>query len=133
MRDYSDIMDHPHYRSKTRPHMSMTDRAAQFSPFAALSGYGEAVEETGRLTSDRVILDEDAKKDIDRKLQIIEREHPEVTVTFFVPDPVKDGGMYIPLTGYVRKIDTGRQKLTMEDETVIGFEDIFDISFYGSD
>lgn len=108
--------------------MSMTDRAAQFSPFAALSGYGEAVEETGRLTSDRIILDEDAKKEINGKLQVIEREHPEVTITFFVPDEVKDGGMYLPLTGYVKKIDTQGQKIIMEDETVISFEDIFDIT-----
>ena len=133
MRDYSDIIDHPPYQSKKRPHMSMTDRAAQFSPFAALSGYGEAVEETERLTSERVILDEDAKKDINAKLQIIERDNPEVTITYFVTDPVKDGGMYFPVTGYVRKIDVNRQKLIMEDETVISFEDIFDISFYDSD
>ena len=128
MRDYSDIIDHPHYQSKTRPHMSMADRAAQFSPFAALSGYGEAVEETERLTSERVILDEDAKKDIDVKLQVIERDHPEVTITYFIADPVKDGGMYLPVTGYVRKIDVSGQKLLMEDGTVILFEDIFDIS-----
>ena len=109
--------------------MPMTERAAQFSPFAALSGYTEAVAETERLTSERVILDEDAKNEINGKLQVIERDHPEVTITYFVADPLKEGGMYLPATGYVRKIDVHGQKIIMEDETIISFEDIFDISF----
>ena len=126
--NYEDIkhLNRPQYDDF--PPMPMSDRAAQFSPFAALSGYGEAVEETERLTAERVILDEDAKKDIDVKLQVIERDHPEVTITYFIADPVKDGGMYLPVTGYVRKIDVSGQKLLMEDGTVILFEDIFDIS-----
>lgn len=105
---YDDIINLPHYTSKKRPRMSMHDRAAQFSPFAALTGYEDAVEETARLTDSKIELDDDKVADINTKLQLI-KEHlselPEVTVTYFVQDEKKAGGAYLTLTDKVRIID----------------------------
>ncbi|MCR5591687.1 MAG: YolD-like family protein [Lachnospiraceae bacterium] len=129
MSDYSSIINHPHHQSKTRPHMSMTARAAQFSPFAALTGYGEAVEETGRLTDEKIILDEDSIEELNRKLNMISQGKSDVAITHFLPDALKMGGSYIISSGSVKKIDAVENKVIMEDGTVIPIEDIFDISF----
>ena len=129
MSDYSSIMDHPHYQSKKRPHMSMTARAAQFSPFAALTGYGEAVEEAGRLTDEKIILDDNAIAEIDRKLQMIENDNAFVTITYFIADVLKEGGSYIIASGEVRKIDRIEGRVIMKDGTVIPIDDILDIGF----
>ena len=89
MNDYSDIMDHPHYQSKKRPHMSMYDRAAQFSPFAALTGYEGIVSEAARFTNERVELGDKEKDILNAKLQIIGehiKEHPELELTYFQKD-----------------------------------------------
>lgn len=86
---YDDIINLPHHVSKTRPQMSMVDRAAQFSPFAALTGYDAAIKETGRLTDEKVNLSEEEKEALDRKQQILMEwlgDHPALTITFFVPD-----------------------------------------------
>lgn len=86
---YDDIINLPHHVSKTRPQMSMLDRAAQFSPFAALTGYDAAIKETGRLTDEKVNLSEEEKEALDRKQQILLEklaDHPALTVIFFVPD-----------------------------------------------
>ncbi len=130
MGKYDDIIDHPHYQSKVRPHMSMTDRAAQFSPFAALVGYGDAVAETQRLTDERIILDESVIEEIDRKLREIDENaafQPYVTITYFVPDPLKSGGAYLPVSGNVKKIDKIEKLVILTDGTRIPIEDIFDI------
>ena len=92
---YDDIIHLPHHVSKTRPQMSMLDRAAQFSPFAALTGYEDAIQETGRLTDERMELSDEDRELLDRKwhyLQEIISDRPEITVTYFVPDEKKAGG-----------------------------------------
>lgn len=129
MSDYSDIMDHPHYQSKTRPHMSMTARAAQFSPFAALTGYDESVRETGRLTEEKIILDETQVEAVDRKLQEIENGRKTVTITYFIPDLLKEGGSYTITSGEVKKTDPLERKVFMQDGVIIPVDDIFDIDF----
>ena len=131
MSDYSNIIDHPHHQSATRPHMSMINRAAQFSPFAALTGYGDCVEETRRLTEEKVILDDDAIAELNRKLQEIEAGNRLVAITFFAPDPLKSGGAYTIISGEVKKIDTIENKVVMTDGAVVPIDDIFDISFLG--
>ena len=128
MSDYSNIIDHPHYQSKTRPHMPMTARAAQFSPFAALTGYGESVEETRRLTDEKIILDDDAASELDRKLAMIGKGRT-AAITYFMPDLLKTGGSYIIASGNIKKIDPAENKIIMEDGTAIPVDDVFDISF----
>ena len=125
---YDSIMDHPHYQSKTRPHMPMTSRAAQFSPYAALVGYGEAVEETGRLTDEKIILDDDAVNEINRRLGEVTLGETVVNITYFIPDIFKEGGSYTICSGAVKKVDETENSLEMCDGTVIKMEDIFDIS-----
>ena len=100
---YEDIIDLPHHVSSTRPHMAIADRAAQFAPFAALTGYGDAVNETARLTDERAVLDEDRKAEIDAALRAVKKnigEHPELSVTYFKPDDRKTGGSYITAVSY---------------------------------
>ncbi len=128
MSDYSSIMDHPHHESKTHPHMSMIARSAQFSPFAALTGYDESVAETGRLTEDKITLDDDAIAAINRTLSEIESGRTVVTITYFLPDTLKEGGSYTIFTGEIKKIDPIEERLIMKDGTIIPIEDIFDIS-----
>ncbi|MDO4746650.1 MAG: hypothetical protein Q4B18_08840 [Bacillota bacterium] len=107
---YADIIHLPHHKASTRPHMSMYDRAAQFSPFAALSGFDGVIAETGRLTDRKVELSESEKILLDQKLTLIDDviqdgHHPKITVVFFVADLLKDGGEYQEYTGLVRKIE----------------------------
>ena len=105
---YKEIIDLPHPVSKKHPQMSLRDRAAQFSPFAALTGHSDAIDEAARLTDRRIELDESQIAELDGKLQIIaERigEHPTVAVTWFRPDEKKAGGAYVEKTGAVKKID----------------------------
>ena len=108
---YSDIIHLPHHKAAHRPHMSMYDRAAQFSPFAALSGFDGVIAETGRLTDRRIELSESERSLLDQKLTLIDDViqdgyHPEITVEYFVADQRKDGGEYREYTGKVRQIDT---------------------------
>ena len=106
--DYKDIINLPHHVSSKRPQMPMLDRAAQFSPFAALTGYDDAIHETGRLTDEKIDLSEEEKEALDRKQQILmERlgDHPALTVTYFVPDAKKSGGAYVTKSGNLKKID----------------------------
>ena len=128
MSDYSNIIDHPHHQSSTRPHMSMTARAAQFSPFAALTGYGDAVDETARLTSEKVTLDADAAAELDRRMRSATEENTPVAITYFVADPLKEGGAYTIISGTIRKTDPIENTVTMDDGTVIPIDDIFDIA-----
>lgn len=125
---YDDIIHLPHHVSKTHPHMPIADRAAQFSPFAALTGHHEAIKEAGRITSQKISLDENAKSILDQKLQmILERPSQEITLTYFLPDPQKDGGAYIDYTGVIKKADTQKRLLIMEDHTAIPIDDIIDL------
>ena len=105
---YKEIINLPHHVSQSRPHMSMIDRAAQFSPFAALTGHDEALDETARLTDSFAEPDEDEKQLLDEKLRMIAElieEKPVITITYFVPDEKKDGGRYVSLADYIKKID----------------------------
>ncbi len=127
---YEDIINLPHHISPTRPQMSLHDRAAQFSPFAALTGHQEAVYETQRLTSKKRELDENQKVVINEKLQkLLERvaELPEVNITYFEPDRKKEGGSYTEIHGIVKKIDEIMRQIYLVDGTLISIEDIVDI------
>ncbi len=124
--DYSDILHMEHPTSKKHPRMSASDRAAQFSPFAALKGYDEEIDETARFTRERIILDEERKAEINEKLLRLkagEREHVRVRVTYFVPDPKKAGGEYVTEEGELRRVDASRKLLALYEEE-IPFEEI---------
>ena len=113
-RRYDDIIELPHYVSKNRKQMSMHDRAAQFSPFAALSGYHESIEETARLTDQQIIPDESLLNELNEKLQIISshiKENPLVTITYFIPDQKKEGGRYENISFRLRAADPVRRRL----------------------
>ena len=128
--NYDDIIDLPHHVSATRPQISMMDRAAQFSPFAALTGYDAAIKETGRLTDQKVEMDAEALNVLNMKFQIlIDRlvEEPEVTFIYFKPDERKDGGAYIDVTGIVKKVDKFERLIVMQSGTKIVMDDILNI------
>ena len=127
---YDEIMGRPHHVSKTRPQMPMSDRAAQFAPFAALTGYDAAIKETGRLTDERIELDVEALSALDMKYQILMEaldEAPEVTITYFQPDERKAGGKYVSAVGAVKKIDDFERRITMRDGTRIPMDDVLSI------
>ncbi len=108
----------------------MEDRAAQFSPFAALTGYEEAVDETGRLTDRRIVPDEDMLIRMSETLQYIAahlNEQPQITITYFVPDQRKAGGSYTTLTGHVKKLDDFSRTLTFTDGTAISLDQVIAI------
>ena len=129
--EYDDIIDLPHHQSPTRPHMSNHDRAAQFSPFAALVGYGDAVKETARLTDERAELDEDAREALDAALQSLRRgpDGQQVSITYFKRDLKKVGGEYLSATGNIKKTDPLDRTIMLDDGTVIPMDDILDIQF----
>ncbi|MBR1470634.1 MAG: YolD-like family protein [Lachnospiraceae bacterium] len=130
MGEYDDIIDHPHHQSKTRPHISMLKRAAQFAPFSALSGYDEAVEETARITDHRMELDDEEMALLNDKLQYLSMtctEHPRVSITYFANDTSKEGGSYETVTGSIKKIDAVLHYVLMEDGTRIAINDIYTI------
>lgn len=107
-RSYRDMLLLPHHQSAVHPHMSPMERAAQFSPFSALTGYEEEIRETARLTCRKIDLDENARALLDETLHVLEErlsEHPEISVTCFVPDAHKEGGAYVTVTGKLKKID----------------------------
>lgn len=125
---YDDIIHLPHHVSETRAHMPMLDRAAQFSPFAALTGYDAAVVETARLTDQKLELDETQKEHISEQLFFLQErasEQPEVTVVYFVPDEKKTGGAYETASGKIKKIDEYAQMLSFTDGTEIPFDSIY--------
>ena len=127
---YDDILHLPHPTSKRHPRMPIVDRAAQFSPFAALTGHKAAIEETARVTERRIELDEDAKEQLDQTLQLLlERidEQPEITVTWFSPDKKKAGGQYHTATGKLKRVDTQESRLILTDGTQIPLEDLLEI------
>ena len=124
---YDDIISLPHPTSQNHPRMSLYDRAAQFSPFAALTGHEAAIKETARLTDDKHILSEDVIEKINAQLKIIAESigtGQEVTVTYFVPDSKKSGSAYVDCSGSVKKIDEYNRTLVMTDNTVIPIEQI---------
>lgn len=127
---YDDIINLPRHVSKTRPQMPIIDRAAQFSPFAALTGHDAAVKETARLTEERVELDEYMKEALNNKLLIMAdqiKEQPKISITYFLADEKKDGGAYVISTGKVKKIDLNKGILIMTDEIEIPIDEIINI------
>lgn len=130
MGKYDDIIHLPHHESTKHPKMPALDRAAQFSPFAALTGHNAAITETSRLTDSRVELDEIRKEELDERLQRIRESlahKPQVSITYFVPDAKKEGGAYLTITGSIRKIEENKRQIIMEDGTVIPMNDIYEI------
>ena len=124
---YDDIIDLPHPTPRRHPRMPIRERAAIFSPFAALSGHGAAIAETARLTERRMELDEDTKAELDRRQAVLLAhigEQPEVTVTWFQPDERKDGGAYVTTTGRLKKLRELERLLVLADGTEIPLEDV---------
>lgn len=130
--DYSDIINLPHHISRNHPQMPMEARAAQFAPFAALTGYDAVIHETARLTDKQVELEEydnDRLNRIFSELMDSLEKHPMVTVSYFKPDEHKAGGAYMTVSGKLKKIDTYEQIMKMEDGTVIPIDSIMDLQF----
>lgn len=127
---YDDIINLPHHVSATRPRMSSENRAAQFSPFAALIGYDEAIKETARFTDERIELDESTIAALDMKLRMLAdmiAEHPEIAVTYFQEDEKKEGGEYVTAIGAVKKIDDYKRIIVLMNGEKIKLKDILDI------
>lgn len=124
---YDDIIDLPHHRSTILPHMPLADRAAQFSPFAALTGHGEAIRETARLTDSKMELSEEVRAYLDARLSFLAeniKDHSEISIAYFLPDERKAGGAYVVKTGAVKKINEYEQTIVMRDGSVIPINDI---------
>lgn len=130
MGKYDDILNMPHHVSITRPHMSMHDRAAQFSPFAALTGYDDTVKETARLTDEKLELTADRITDLNQKIAFLKEhveERPQIAVEYFIPDEKKSGGKYVTISGEFRRIDEYNQNMVFVSEEEIPLNDIFEI------
>ena len=127
---YDDIIELPHHVSSRHPRMAPLDRAAQFSPFAALTGHSEAVRETARLTDSFIELGEDRKRQLDEQLQRIrenlERE-PEIEAVYFQPDDKKDGGAYVTVCGRVKRISEYERRIIFTDGTSLPIDYLFSI------
>lgn len=135
---YNDIINLSRPKSKKHPAMSIYDRAAQFAPFSALSGYGDAIDETARHTDSCTELCEDEKEVLREKLRLIEENidlKTELAVTYFVPDVKKEGGAYVTVKGRVKKFDEYERHMLMSDGTAIPFDSIIDIegSLFGGE
>lgn len=124
---YDDIINLPHHVSPIRPRMPLIDRAAQFSPFSALTGYDEAINETERFVDERIELDEHTMAMLDERLKLLRKridKNPSVMITYFVPDINKDGGKYITVTGNVKKIEEFKKRIILENGTEIPINEI---------
>lgn len=127
---YDEIANLPHHVSETRPQMPMSDRAAQFAPFAALTGYDSAIRETGRLTDERIELYEEALTALNLRYQLLMDalgKEPEVEITFFKPDERKSGGEYVTVIGAVKNVDDFERLITMQDGMKIPMNDVLSI------
>lgn len=128
MHKYDDILEMPHHVSRSRPQMPVADRAAQFAPFAALSGHYDAVKEAARQTDAKAEMDESCKEMLDQKLQEIQNQPDStVSVTYFVPDLKKSGGAYVTVTGRIKRIDGNNHKIILADGTCIPADNIIEI------
>ena len=128
---YDDIISLPHHVSPVHPPMPVGDRAAQFAPFAALTGYEEAVEEAARLTDNRTELNRDRIEELDRELRRLKehiKERPKAEIIFFKPDERKAGGAFVTAYGEVKKIDEYLGKVIMKDGSIIPIGDIYEIN-----
>lgn len=133
LQKYRDILEIPYPKSQARPPMPLSDRAAQFLPFAALTGYADVIKETARLTTDRRELDDSEKEEINRQILEMQRELSEdgvtsrYSITFFLADLRKAGGSYVTVTGRVNRIRINERELVMEEGNTIPVEDILRI------
>ncbi len=128
--DYSDMIGLPHHVSDHHPQMPLQNRAAQFMPFAALTGYGDAVRETARITDRKLELTEDELRVLDERLAELRPllpQRPVVTFVYFQPDARKDGGAYLTRTGTVKKIDDYGRRIFLEDGSIIPMDDMAEI------
>jgi len=128
--NYDDIINLPHHTSKRHPRMSMLNRAAQFAPFAALTGFGAAIEESGRLTDEWVELSDVGIYELNKRMaQLIERqaEHPEVSIVYFKPDARKHGGSYKTISGNIKRIDETERMVELTDGKKIPMNAIVEI------
>lgn len=131
---YGDIIHLPHHVSSVHPHMPVSDRAAQFAPFAALTGYGEVIKETARQTDERPDLSEDEKQELNYKIQLacaLPGEKPEIVLTYFVQDEKKSGGACHTARGKIRRIDPDAGQIILEDGLRIRLDCVVDIEFTG--
>lgn len=131
MNSYDDMLNLPHHTSPSRPRMSNYNRAAQFAPFAALTGYEEAISETARITDTRIELDEYTKAELNEQLNLLkdhEGESVEVRITYYQPDEKKDGGAYLNVVGQIRKIDEYHRLIIMEEGRKIPIDGVLEIS-----
>ena len=127
---YDEIMGLPHHVSETRPQMPMSNRAAQFAPFAALTGYDDAVKETGRLTDDKIELEESPLNEMNAKIQLLREnlaDAPEITFAYFKPDERKAGGAYLTTTGTVKKLDDYERQIMLQDGMKLPMDDILNM------
>lgn len=125
--NYEDIINLSRPVSSKHLPLSMEQRAAQFAPFAALTGFSDEVKETARLTGDKIEIDEEIKIILDEKISIIQKEinkRPKINITYFVKDDKKNGGKYVEISGIIKKIDKYENKIILEDLTSISIEDI---------
>lgn len=131
---YGDIIHLPHHVSSVHPHMPVSDRAAQFAPFAALTGYGDVIKETARQTDEGPDLSEDEKQELNYKIQLacaLPGEKPEIVLTYFVQDEKKSGGAYHTARGKIRRIDPDAGQIILEDRLRIRLDCVVDIEFTG--
>ena len=127
---YKDIVNLPRHISKVHPQATMADRAARFSPFAAISGYEDMVKEVARVTEERIDITDATKELLNEKMNMIIEfldEQPEVTITYFEPDKKKDGGAYVSITGTVKRIDEYERIVLMSNDKKIRIDEIYAI------
>lgn len=132
MNKYKDIINLPHHVSKTRNPMSLYNRAAQFAPFAALTGYDDAIKKIARLTEERIELSDELKNMLNQKIKLIIENiklEPEVFITYFAPDNKKSGGVYKTISGNVKRIDEVEKCIIFTNKLKIFFSDIISISY----
>lgn len=128
---YLDMIDLPYPGKSKHTRMPVRDRAAQFAPFAALTGFGAALKETERITEKRIELDEYEKEKLNEKLRLLlekQESRPEITVTFFVPDEKKDGGACRTISGHIKRVDEESHCLVLEEGERILLEDVFNLA-----
>ena len=130
MNKYKDIINLPHHAPKTRKPMSLYNRAAQFAPFAALTGYDDAIKETARLTEERIELSDELKNMLNQKIKLIIENiklQPEVAITYYVPDNKKSGGVYKTISGNVKRIDEVEKCIIFTNKLKIKVSDMLNI------
>lgn len=126
MNRYDDIIDLPHYEPKHK-RMPIENRAAQFAPFAALTGHGAAIVETARLTEKKIELSDEEKQELSKKLSLAVENQSKILITIFVPDTLKEGGSYQEIIGVIKRIDLLERIITLSDNTTVSLDNVTDL------